>query len=100
MKIVYTSESQMRTPVHLFLSMLRDFEGFEGTCLEIFYRDFLSRYRKSVLGIVWAFLPRSRPESCLLSFKRRAWSISGRQMSLIQYTSLSEPPCGSFSRKA
>ena len=57
MKIVYTSESQMRTPVHLFLSMLRDLKDSRELAWRLFYRDFLSRYRKSVLGIVWAFLP-------------------------------------------
>jgi lipopolysaccharide transport system permease protein len=57
MKIVYTSESQMRSPIHLFLSMWRDLKDSRGLAWRLFYRDFLARYRKSVLGIFWAFLP-------------------------------------------
>lgn len=57
MKIVYTSESQMRTPLRLFRSMRRDLKESRELAWRLFYRDFLSRYRKSVLGVVWAFLP-------------------------------------------
>jgi lipopolysaccharide transport system permease protein len=57
MKIVYTSESQMRTPGKLFLSMWRDLKDSRELAWRLFCRDFLSRYRKSLLGIFWAFLP-------------------------------------------
>jgi lipopolysaccharide transport system permease protein len=57
MRIVYTSESQIRTPGKLFRSMWRDLKDSRELAWRLFYRDFLSRYRKSVLGIFWAFLP-------------------------------------------
>src|SRR4030067_2473467 len=57
MKIIYTSESQMRSPGQLYRSMWRDLKDSRELAWSLFKRDFLSRYRKSVLGIFWAFLP-------------------------------------------
>jgi lipopolysaccharide transport system permease protein len=37
--------------------MWRDLKDSRELAWRLFYRDFLSRYRKSVLGIFWAFLP-------------------------------------------
>ena len=57
MKIIYTSESQMRSPGQLYRSMWRDLKDSRELAWSLFKRDFLSRYRKSILGIFWAFLP-------------------------------------------
>jgi lipopolysaccharide transport system permease protein len=57
MKVVYTPDSQMRKPGLLLRSMWRDLLGSRELAWRLFLRDFFARYRSSVLGIVWAFLP-------------------------------------------
>jgi lipopolysaccharide transport system permease protein len=57
MKVVYSPDSQMRKPGLLLRSMWRDLLGSRELAWRLFLRDFYARYRRSVLGIVWAFLP-------------------------------------------
>jgi lipopolysaccharide transport system permease protein len=57
MKVVYTPDSQMRRPGLLLRSMWRDLRDSRELAWRLFLRDFYARYRSSVLGIVWAFLP-------------------------------------------
>lgn len=54
---VYTSESQMRSPVKLVRAMCHDIWNSRELAWRLFVRDFSARYRQSVLGIFWAFLP-------------------------------------------
>lgn len=47
----------MRHPGHLFREMFRDLWASRELAWRLFIRDMSSRYRQSVLGYVWAFLP-------------------------------------------
>ncbi len=55
--VVYSSESQMRSPVKLFKSMIHDLLESRELAWRLFVRDVSACYRQSVLGIFWAFLP-------------------------------------------
>lgn len=55
--IVYTPESQMRSPVKLIKSMWCDLKDSRELAWRLFVRDFSARYRQSMLGIFWAFMP-------------------------------------------
>jgi len=54
---VYTPESQIRSPVKLCMAMLRDLADSRELAWRLFVRDVSARYRQSMLGILWAFLP-------------------------------------------
>lgn len=54
---IYTPESQLRTPARLLLSMWRDLLAARGLAWRLLVRDISARYRQSVLGVFWAFLP-------------------------------------------
>lgn len=54
---VYSPESQMRTPGKLLKSMFHDLKESRELAWRLFVRDVSARYRQSVLGILWAFLP-------------------------------------------
>lgn len=54
---VYSPESQMRSPVKLLKSMFHDLLASRELAWRLFVRDVSARYRQSVLGILWAFLP-------------------------------------------
>ncbi|MCX6985656.1 MAG: ABC transporter permease [Lentisphaerae bacterium] len=54
---VYTPESQMRSPLKLARAMWRDLKDSRELAWRLFVRDFSARYRQSILGIFWAFLP-------------------------------------------
>ena len=54
---VYSPESQMRSPVKLLKSMFHDLKESRELAWRLFVRDTSARYRQSVLGILWAFLP-------------------------------------------
>src|SRR6185369_16856780 len=54
---VYTHESQMRSPVKLCKAMWNDLKDSRELAWRLFVRDVSARYRQSVLGIFWAFLP-------------------------------------------
>ena len=47
----------MRSPGRLFRSMWEDLKASRELAWRLFVRDFSARYRQSVLGIFWAFLP-------------------------------------------
>ncbi|MDT5269267.1 MAG: lipopolysaccharide transport system permease protein [Acidobacteriota bacterium] len=53
----YTPDSQLRAPAHLLLSMWRDLLAARGLAWRLLVRDISARYRQSLLGIFWAFLP-------------------------------------------
>ena len=54
---IYTPGSQMRSPVKLAKAMWQDLKDSRELAWRLFVRDFSARYRQSVLGIFWAFLP-------------------------------------------
>lgn len=54
---VYTPESPLRHPAKLLRSMFRDLAASRDLAWRLFVRDTSSRYRQSVLGYLWAFLP-------------------------------------------
>lgn len=47
----------MRSPVKLAKAMWQDLKDSRELAWRLFVRDFSARYRQSVLGIFWAFLP-------------------------------------------
>lgn len=53
---VYTPESELRSPVTLLRSMIRDLLSSRELAWRLMVRDLSARYRQSVLGILWAFL--------------------------------------------
>ena len=55
--VVYTPESQLRTPGLLLRSMWRDLKASRELAWRLFVRDISARYRQSLLGVFWAFLP-------------------------------------------
>ena len=54
---VYTPESQLRSPRKLVRSMLQDLVASRHLAWRLVVRDISARYRQSVLGVLWAFLP-------------------------------------------
>lgn len=54
---VYTPESPLRNPRKLFREMFRDLWASRELAWRLFVRDTSARYRQSMLGYVWAFLP-------------------------------------------
>lgn len=56
-KIVYSSESLLRHPIHLFKEMGRDLLASRELTWQLMIRDISAQYRQSLLGIVWAFIP-------------------------------------------
>jgi lipopolysaccharide transport system permease protein len=55
--IVYTPESKIRNPAALIRSMWQDLGGSRELAWRLFVRDFSAKYRQSLLGVAWAFLP-------------------------------------------
>lgn len=55
--VVYTPESQLRKPGLLLRSMWRDLRASRELAWRLFVRDISARYRQSLLGVLWAFLP-------------------------------------------
>ncbi len=55
--VVYTPESQLRTPGILLTSMWQDLKDSRELAWRLFVRDISARYRQSILGVFWAFLP-------------------------------------------
>ena len=55
--INYTPESQMRSPLRLIFLMLKDLKSCRELAWRLFIRDISARYRQSILGVFWAFLP-------------------------------------------
>lgn len=56
-KRVYTSGSVVRKPAVLMETMLRDLLDSRELAKRIFVRDIKAQYRRSFLGIFWAFVP-------------------------------------------
>ena len=55
-RIVYTPESQMKTPWTLAVSIWRDIWGSRELSWRLFSRDLSAQYRQSILGAFWAFV--------------------------------------------
>lgn len=55
--VVYSPESQMHTPGRLIRSMLHGLKDSRELAWRLFVRDISARYRQSLFGIFWAFLP-------------------------------------------
>ncbi|MEW5746936.1 MAG: ABC transporter permease [Nitrospirota bacterium] len=55
--VVYTPESQLRSPVQLLRTMGRDLLHARELGWRLFVRDTSARYRQSILGIFWSFVP-------------------------------------------
>jgi lipopolysaccharide transport system permease protein len=56
-RFVYTSGSQMRSPLKLFKEMGRDLLASRELTWRLLVRDISAQYRQSLLGIFWAFIP-------------------------------------------
>ena len=54
---VYTPESVLRNPVKLLESMMRDLLASRELAWRLFVRDTRARYRNSLLGYAWVFVP-------------------------------------------
>lgn len=54
---VYTPESELRHKLRLIREMLRDLRASRGLAWRLMVRDINARYRQSLLGFAWAFLP-------------------------------------------
>lgn len=55
--VVYSPESNLRTPLVLLRVMFRDLSTARYLGWRLFVRDISAQYRQSVLGIVWTILP-------------------------------------------
>jgi lipopolysaccharide transport system permease protein len=55
--VVYTPESQLRSPKLLLIAMWNDLKASRELAWRLFVRDLSAQYRQSVLGIIWAFVP-------------------------------------------
>jgi len=55
--VIYTPDSQMRTPVRLVRQTLRDLKDSRSLAWRLFLRDLSAKYRQSILGVFWAFVP-------------------------------------------
>jgi lipopolysaccharide transport system permease protein len=53
----YSSDSQLRSPGRLLLSMWRDLLAARSLAWRLIVRDISARYRQSAFGVFWAFLP-------------------------------------------
>ena len=54
---VYTYDSSLRRPGQLLRDMLKDISESRELALRLFLRNITSKYRQTVFGYVWAFLP-------------------------------------------
>jgi len=54
---VYTPESPLRRPAKLVRDMWQDFQGARELAWRLFLRDVRAKYRASVLGYMWVFIP-------------------------------------------
>ena len=55
--IIYTPESQIRTPRKLIRSMWNDLKDSQELAWRLFIRDLSAQYRQSLFGVLWAFAP-------------------------------------------
>ena len=56
-EVVYTPRSELLHPVRFVQSMFRDLFACRELAWRLFIRDLSARYRQSLLGYFWAFLP-------------------------------------------
>ena len=56
-EVVYAPESELRNPFRLFRRMLKDLFSSWELSKVLLKRDINAKYRQSVLGYLWAFLP-------------------------------------------
>jgi len=56
-EVVYTPHSELRKPGRLFAQMWRDLLASRELAWRLMVRDISAKYRQSVFGIAWAFLP-------------------------------------------
>jgi len=54
---IYSPESKLRSPLNLFKSMYTDLLSSRELAWRLIIRDITAKYRQSLLGIAWAFLP-------------------------------------------
>ena len=57
MLVIYTPRSELLEPGRFIRSMFRDLAASWELAWRLFVRDLSARYRQSLLGYVWAFLP-------------------------------------------
>jgi lipopolysaccharide transport system permease protein len=57
MVVIYTPRPELLEPVRFIRSMFRDLAACWELAWRLFVRDLSARYRQSLLGYVWAFLP-------------------------------------------
>jgi lipopolysaccharide transport system permease protein len=55
--IVYTPESELRSPIQLLGRMFHDLLASRELAWRLTVRDISARYRQAFFGLVWAFLP-------------------------------------------
>ena len=55
--VVYTPKSRMKQPVQLFKELWRNLLASRELAWQLLVRDINAKYRQSLLGIVWAFIP-------------------------------------------
>jgi lipopolysaccharide transport system permease protein len=55
--VVYSPESQLRSPMKLMRSMWCDMKASRELAWRLTIRDISARYRQSLFGVLWAFLP-------------------------------------------
>lgn len=56
-EVVYTPESQLRNPKQLVQSMWKDLLASRELAWRLFVRNISAKFRQSLLGYFWAFLP-------------------------------------------
>jgi lipopolysaccharide transport system permease protein len=56
-EVVYSSEPDLLNPVRFVRAMFHDLTASWELAWRLFVRDFNARYRQTLLGYVWAFLP-------------------------------------------
>jgi len=56
-EVVYTPDSQLRKPGHLFKSMWLDINSSRELAWRLIVRDISAQYRQSIFGVLWAFIP-------------------------------------------
>ncbi|MEM8780537.1 MAG: ABC transporter permease [Cyanobacteria bacterium P01_G01_bin.49] len=55
--VVYQPDSRLRHPLTLFKDIWRDLLASRELAWQLIQRDIQSKYRQSLLGIIWAFVP-------------------------------------------
>jgi lipopolysaccharide transport system permease protein len=56
-EVVYTSKSELKHPIKLLKTMFKDLVSSWELARSLLSRDLNAKYRQSILGYLWAFLP-------------------------------------------